>query len=48
VKDGSNSLYERLGGEKAISAVVDKFYEFMLADPVVAPFFAETDMAKQR
>jgi hemoglobin len=27
---------------------VDKFYEFMLADPVVAPFFANTDMSKQR
>ena len=41
------SLYERLGGEAAISAVVDKFYEFMLADPITAPFFAKTDMKKQ-
>lgn len=42
------SLYTRLGGEAAISAVVDKFYEFMLADPVVSPFFANTDMEKQK
>ncbi len=42
------SLYERLGGEGAINAVVDKFYEFMLADPIVSPFFMNTDMEKQR
>ena len=41
------SLFERLGGETAISAVVDKFYEFMLADPITAPFFEKTDMKKQ-
>ena len=41
------SLYDRLGGEGAISAVVDKFYEFMLADPITAPFFATVDMKKQ-
>ena len=40
-------LFERLGGEAAIKAVVDKFYEFMLADPITAPFFANTDMKKQ-
>lgn len=28
--------------------MVDKFYEFMLADPVVSHFFAKTDMEKQR
>jgi truncated hemoglobin YjbI len=26
------TLFERLGGEAAISAVVDKFYEYMIAD----------------
>ena len=41
------TLYERLGGEGAINAVVDKFYEFMLADPLVNSFFAQTDMEKQ-
>lgn len=41
------SLFERLGGEEAISAVVDKFYEFMLKDEVTVPFFENTDMTKQ-
>jgi hemoglobin len=44
----NKTLYDRLGGEGAISAVVDKFYEFMLADPIVSPFFLNTDMDKQR
>lgn len=46
-KEGSRTLYERLGGEGAISAVIDKFYKFMLADPTTAPFFANSDMKKQ-
>jgi len=43
-----STLFEKLGGEAAISAVVDKFYEFMLADEAVRYFFATTDMSKQR
>ena len=42
------TLYERLGGEDAISAVVDEFYDRLLADDSVAHFFEETDMQKQR
>jgi len=42
------SLYERLGGEAGIARVVDTFYDMVLSDPRVAPFFANTDMAKQR
>ena len=41
------SLYDRLGGEAAISAVVDKFYEFMLSDDITKHFFANIDMKKQ-
>lgn len=48
VETVKKTLFERLGGEAAINAVVDKFYEFMLADPITAPFFAKTDMTKQR
>ena len=44
----SQTLYERLGGETAIAAVVDDFYERVLADERLAHFFAETDMEKQR
>jgi hemoglobin len=43
-----STLYEKLGGEAAISAVVDKFYEFMLKDDSVSHFFANIDMSKQR
>ncbi len=42
------TLFDRLGGEGAISAVVDKFYEYMLADPVVNHFFANTNMTNQK
>jgi hemoglobin len=43
-----STLFEKLGGEEAVSAVVDKFYEFMLADDSVRHFFATTDMSKQK
>jgi hemoglobin len=42
------SLYERLGGADAIQSVVDGFYERVMADPTLAPFFARTTMARQR
>jgi hemoglobin len=42
------TLYEKLGGEGAVGAVVDKFYEYMLTDPKVNQFFLTTDMEKQR
>jgi len=41
------TLFERLGGQGAINAVVDKFYEIMLSDPLVSSFFANIDMGKQ-
>jgi hemoglobin len=42
------TLFERLGGEPAITSVVEKFYGYMLADPVVSSFFSNTDMTKQK
>ncbi len=42
------SLYERLGGAKALTAVVEGLYVRILADPLLAPFFKATDMARQR
>lgn len=42
------SLYEKLGGESAVKAVVDEFYNRVLADDTVNKFFAHTDMEKQR
>jgi hemoglobin len=40
----SPSLYERVGGERAVTAAVDKLYERVLSDPVLAPFFAASSM----
>ena len=42
------SLYEQLGGEKAIDAAVDKFYDKVLADDRVNSFFKGVDMDRQR
>ncbi len=40
------SLYERLGGSDAISAVVDKFYELMLKDARLLHYFSQSDLSK--
>ena len=43
------TLYEKVGGEAAISKVVDYFYnELVLKDETVNQFFEHTDMEKQR
>lgn len=38
------SVYESIGGEEALVTVVDDFYERVLADPQLAPFFAGANM----
>ncbi len=43
----SNSLYERLGGEKAVDAAVDLFYRKVLSDDRINHFFEGVDMEKQ-
>ncbi len=43
-----STLYERLGGEPAIDAAVDLFYDKVLADDRINRFFSNTDMASQR
>jgi hemoglobin len=40
------SIYEAIGGEPALVAVVDDFYVRVLADPQLSGFFAGTNMAK--
>jgi hemoglobin len=40
------SDYERVGGGRAVSQVVDRFYQLILADPQLAPFFTDIDMAR--
>ncbi|WP_136715775.1 group I truncated hemoglobin [Halorientalis salina] len=38
------TLYDRLGGREAIRAVVDDFYDRLLDDDELGPFFENTDM----
>jgi hemoglobin len=40
-------LFEQLGGEAAIEAAVVDFYERVMADPSLAPFFEHLDMEAQ-
>lgn len=41
-------LYQRLGGEPVVTAIVDSFIERFADDTRVAPTFAKTDIAKFR
>jgi hemoglobin len=45
-KPAAKSLYDRLGGEKAIKAVVDEFVANVVADKRINKFFAKADGAK--
>jgi hemoglobin len=40
------SIYEAIGGEPALVAVVDDFYDRVLADPQLAGFFAGASMPR--
>lgn len=40
------SLFDRIGGEAAVSAAVDLFYRKVLADPRIAHFFDGVDTAR--
>ena len=46
-ESASPSLFERLGGEAAIEAAVVGFYERVMSDPTLAPFFDGFDMGAQ-
>jgi hemoglobin len=43
-----SSIYERIGAEKGIAAMVDNFYERVLADPELSSYFESVPMDKQR
>lgn len=47
VKPAEPSLYDQLGGEKAVDAAVDLFYKKVLADDRVNGFFKGVDMTRQ-
>lgn len=42
------TLYDRLGGHEAIRAVVDDFYDRLVDDDELGPFFADADLEHLR
>ncbi|QSJ17722.1 group 1 truncated hemoglobin [Nostoc sp. UHCC 0702] len=44
----SATLYDKIGGQATIEKVVEDLHKRILADGSVSPFFAKTDLAKQR
>jgi methyl-accepting chemotaxis protein len=42
------TLFEKIGGKAAVDAAVDLFYEKVIADPKLKPFFEGVDMKRQR
>jgi hemoglobin len=43
---GAVSDYDMVGGGPAVSAVVNDFYERVLSDPQLAPYFEGVDLAR--
>lgn len=43
-----HSLYERLGGQEAVKAVVALLYDKVLGDPLLVPFFMHVDVERLR
>jgi methyl-accepting chemotaxis protein len=41
----TDSLYAQLGGKISVAAIVDRFYEKMLADPDIRPMLAKANLA---
>lgn len=46
--DKPQSLYDRVGGEQAVAELVHDFYDRVLADPELQPYFEHTSMDKLR
>ncbi|AZH24725.1 group I truncated hemoglobin [Haloplanus aerogenes] len=44
----SQTIYQDIGGRDAVEAVVDDFYERVLDDDQLTPYFEDTDMADLR
>lgn len=40
------SIYDEIGGAGSVAAAVDDFYQRLLADPELAPFFADVDLRR--
>jgi len=46
--ENQQTLFERVGGKQAIVELVDKFYDRVVADPELKPFFKNVSMDKIR
>jgi hemoglobin len=46
MSSGSQTLYDRMGGEQGVEKLLLTFYSRVLADPELKPFFAKTAMEK--
>ena len=46
--DDSATLYERLGGPEGVGRLIDRFYEKVVADPELAPYFAHASLDRIR
>lgn len=44
----TESLFDRIGGNAALNAAVDLFYDRVIADPILTPFFESVDLTNQR
>lgn len=44
MRSEADNLYDRLGGERTIAAVVHTFYELLLADDMLKHYFTNTDL----
>jgi hemoglobin len=42
------TLFERVGGEQVIAELIDEFYDRVLVDPELKPFFKDTSVDKLR
>jgi hemoglobin len=48
VADDPTSLHDRVGGEHFFRALVDRFYDGVLEDPVLRPLYPEEDLPGAR
>ena len=42
------TLFERVGGEQVLAELIDEFYDRVLVDPELKPFFKDTSVDKLR
>ena len=43
-----DTLYDKIGGAPVVDQLVDRFYEKVLDDPLLSPFFRQTSMETLR